>query len=73
MLEGCTRLLSLPQQTALCGHIQNDRADRCCTRRNENLEQLLVDPAECELPVFSCACKRRFGERDRQSELTHKA
>lgn len=73
MLEGCTRLLSLPLQTALCGHIQNNQAVRCRTRRSENLEQLLVDLAECELPVFSCACKRRFGERGRQLELAHKA
>jgi hypothetical protein len=63
MLEGCTRRFRLPSRTALCDHIQSCQAIRYRTERNESLERLLVDPAECEWLVFSCACKRRFGER----------
>lgn len=63
MLEGYTRRLSLPSRTALCDHIQSCQGVRYRTGRNENLEQLLVNPAECEWLVFSCAYKRRFGER----------
>jgi hypothetical protein len=63
MLEGCTRRFRLPSRTALCDHIQSCQGVRWRIERNENLEQLLVNPAECEWLVFSCACKRRFGER----------
>jgi hypothetical protein len=48
---------------ALCGHIQNGQEARKRKWRNESLERLLVDPAACELLVFSCAYKRRFRER----------
>lgn len=48
MLEGYTRRFRLPSRTALCDHIQSCQAIRYRTKRNESLEQLLVDPAECE-------------------------
>jgi len=67
MLEGYARQLSLPSRTALCDHIQSCQGVRYRIMRSENLEQLLVNLAECEWLVFSCACKRRFGERSCQS------